>query len=535
VTLALAPSRHAPAPARWRSALRHRSVAGALGVAAVVVAWTVVAAWRPHLFPTPLAVGRAVGDDWSLISTNARTTAHAAALGWLWGNGVAIVLALAVALLPGTERAVLRMSAIVSCLPALAIGPILQVVLQGENPKIALSALAVVFTTLVGALVGLRAASQASLDVVRVWGGGRISELRKARLRSALPHLFASMRIAGPAAVLGAILGEYLGGATGLGPAMIAAQQQLEIARTWALGFAATALAAVAYLVAAVLGRASSPWSTTQNADAVAVAPAATRRGWRMLLTPLSFVASLGAVVFGWWALIKVFHLDPLVAKTPGQVWAYLFTDPDASANRSELVQAMRTTLGSAAVGYVAGTIVALLLVGAFVRWRPLELTLMPAAVVLQSVPLSVFTPIFLIMFGRGIVSSAFICGAVTFFPTLVMTLHGVRSVPTSILDVFDAHGASPTTKLRKAQLPAALPALLAAARVAVPRAVVGALLVEWLASGKGIGYLMLRSTTMFEYTKLWAAVVVCTFTMVVLYTVVTAIESLVLRRLGSR
>lgn len=159
----------------------------------------------------------------------------------------------------------------------------------------------------------------------------------------------------------------------------------------------------------------------------------------------------------------------------------------------------------------------------------------MPAAVILQSVPLSVFTPVFIIIFGRGMTSTAFICGAVTFFPTLVMTLAAVRSMPTAILDVFDANGASPGTKLRKAQLPAALPAILAAGRVAVPRAVIGALLVEWIASGKGIGYLMLRSTTTFEYTRLWAAVVVCTFTMILLYTAISTIESLVLSRLGGR
>src|SRR5690606_14204828 len=101
------------------------------------------------------------------------------------------------------------------------------------------------------------------------------------------------------------------------------------------------------------------------------------------------------------------------------------------------------------------------------------------------------FTPIVLIVFGRGLATSAVICGIVTFFPTLVLTATAIRDVPRGVLDVFDASGARRFTTLRKAQLPAAVPALLAAARVAVPRSIVGGLLVEWLASGTGIGYLM--------------------------------------------
>lgn len=524
-------------PARRRAAvLARRDVASIVGVTGVVVLWTLLAAARPHLLPLPTDVARSFADDWSMIRANSATTARIAMLGWLWGNGVAIALAFVVGLVPSLEKITLRMAAIVSCLPALAIGPILMVVLKGDNPRIALSALAVVFTTLVGALVGLRSASRAALDVVRAAGGNRLVELRKVRVRMALPHLFSGMRIAGPAAVLGAILGEYLGGSAGLGPAMVVAQQQLNVPRTWALGFAATFLAAAAYLGASLLGRFSSPWASARGTEVAFPLTGSAERGGRRIVAGLaSLVASLAAVVVIWWGLIVVFDLDPLVAKSPGDVWHFLVGSDQAASHRAELAAAMGETLVSAGVGYAAGTAAALGLVILFVRWRTLEYMAMPGAVALQAVPLSVFTPIFLIILGRGLLSSAFICGVVTFFPTLVLTLTAVRAVPASILDVLDASGASAGMRLRKAQLPAAIPAVLASARVAVPRAVVGALLVEWLASGRGIGYLMLRSTTMFEYTKLWAAVAVCTLTMILLYTLVSALESLVLGRLGGR
>ncbi len=69
----------------------------------------------------------------------------------------------------------------------------------------------------------------------------------KVRIRAALPSLFAALRIAAPAAILGAIIGEYLGGESGLGVAMIASQTSYEVSRTWGLAIVAGLLAGIAY------------------------------------------------------------------------------------------------------------------------------------------------------------------------------------------------------------------------------------------------------------------------------------------------
>ncbi len=147
------------------------------------------------------------------------------------------------------------------CIPIIAIGPILQITFDGETPKIILAAMAVFFTTLVGVMVGLRSAEPVMFDVIRAYGGGRVSELYKVRIRAALPSLFAALRIAAPAAILGAIIGEYLGGESGLGIAMIASQTGLQIARTWGIALVAGLLAGVAYAVTAMIGRALTPWA----------------------------------------------------------------------------------------------------------------------------------------------------------------------------------------------------------------------------------------------------------------------------------
>ena len=110
--------------------------------------------------------------------------------------------------------------------------------------------------------MGLRAADRASLDLIRALGGGRLAVLGKVRIRYALPDYFAALRISAPAAVLGAIIGEFIGGAeNGLGVALIAARAQANPERVWGLALMATAVAGLGYAIIALAGRLLSPWA----------------------------------------------------------------------------------------------------------------------------------------------------------------------------------------------------------------------------------------------------------------------------------
>ena len=135
----------------------------------------------------------------------------------------------------------------------------------------------------------------------------------------------------------------------------------------------------------------------------------------------------------------------------------------------------------------------------------------MPMAIVLRSVPLVAMTPVIALIFGRGLLAVTVIAGIVTFFPVLVNVSLALRDTPQASLDLCQAYGAGSFTTLRKVQFPTALPALFASLRVAAPLALVGALLAEWLATGEGLGYLMLQSMTLSNYNMLWAATALVT------------------------
>jgi ABC-type nitrate/sulfonate/bicarbonate transport system permease component len=241
---------------------------GLIGVVGIIVIWTVLA-FTPladgGAIPTPWAVlGQIVSDGWEFHVRNVGVTTLSALQGFLWGNLAAIVLALLVLLVPWLEGVALQVAIISYCIPLTAIGPIVYIVAGpgSRTPSIILAAMSVFFTTVVGCLLGLRAADRTSLDLIEVYGGGRVSKLVKVQLIAALPQLLAALKIAAPAAFLGAILGEYLGGIdTGLGPVITAAQTNLRASQIWSLALISGAVAGAGYGIVGLIGRFLTPWS----------------------------------------------------------------------------------------------------------------------------------------------------------------------------------------------------------------------------------------------------------------------------------
>lgn len=253
-------------------------LAGLIGGVALIVVWWLFAilVFRPAEgttftpVPTPGAVftwlfldGNIAGA-WSVFSP----TLAAAGIGYLWGNGIALVLASIVLLFPRTETVITQIAVVTYCLPIVAVGGISIVVLGGAKSPgqpsataIFLAALVCVFTTVVGAILGFKSADKAALDVVRVYGGSRWTQLRKVRLVAALPSILNALQIAVPTAFLGAVLGEYLGAITaGVGPTLIRLQGQLDSAGVWSVFLLCAVFALVAYGLVGIVIRLVTPW-----------------------------------------------------------------------------------------------------------------------------------------------------------------------------------------------------------------------------------------------------------------------------------
>jgi ABC-type nitrate/sulfonate/bicarbonate transport system permease component len=255
-------------------------ISGSLGSLGIIAIWWLVAATSFRntpkgatesigAIPTPPEVLAQFGQDgFEFFARNAMVTIAEAGIGFFWGNLAALALAAIALTLPRLENLASQIALITYCIPIVAIGPIIRLVLgapaagEPSETAIALAALSVFFTTMVGAMTGVKSADRAALDVVTVFGGNAWHRLIKVQLLTALPSIFAALRIAAPAAFLGAILGEYVGGPdVGFGPAMVNAQQSLEVARVWTLAITSGAIAGGAYALVGLIARLATPWA----------------------------------------------------------------------------------------------------------------------------------------------------------------------------------------------------------------------------------------------------------------------------------
>ena len=241
---------------------------GTIGIVALLALWWILAVTvlkNGGAVPTPWLVLKDFWVDRHLWPDPVSATTWIAFKGYLIGNGLAIGLAVLCFGIPVLDRILMQIGIASYCMPIIAIGPILIAVFDGTTPEMTLSALSVFFTTMVSTLVGLQAADQTALDVIRASGGGRFAQLRFVRLRAALPSTFAGLQIAPPAALLGAIVGEYLGADKGIGVTMTASQQGVNVPRTWALALIASAIAGIGYGVTTLIARLLTPWAPRGN------------------------------------------------------------------------------------------------------------------------------------------------------------------------------------------------------------------------------------------------------------------------------
>ncbi|GAA1381493.1 ABC transporter permease [Pseudonocardia kongjuensis] len=247
-------------------------VGGAIGVLVILGVWwlaSVTLFTGSGTIPTPGAVLAEMlsPQRWASTLRNSVSTVTAATQGYLLGNGLAVLLAVVVILVPRFEPLAHQIAIVTYCIPPVAIGPVIVIVAGRDAPSgasVVLAALLCFFTTVVGCLVGLRAAPRAGLDLVRAYGGSSWTVLRKVQLISALPSLFAALKIAAPSAFLGAILAEYLGsgGEQTLGRALIAAQTQADAPLLWYLALVSGLFSGVAYLLVGLVARVVTPWSS---------------------------------------------------------------------------------------------------------------------------------------------------------------------------------------------------------------------------------------------------------------------------------
>jgi len=239
----------------------------------------------------------------------------------------------------------------------------------------------------------------------------------------------------------------------------------------------------------------------------------------RKLAGRLSGLVAILAILVAW-------EVGTIVLETP----RYLVPAPTvivdaALQDGGRLLPELGRTLTEALAGFALGSASAILLAVAVQRSRTFELTALPPIMVLQSVPIVAVTPVIALVVGRNMMTAIIIAAVICFFPVTVNALRGLRSVSDESLELMHVLAAPGWRVLRSLQFPASLPYLFGGLRVAATLCLPGAMIAEWLAADRGLGYYIIDMQVRFRTELVWAGIMVATLTSVALFTTVTLVE----------
>ena len=240
------------------------------------------------------------------------------------------------------------------------------------------------------------------------------------------------------------------------------------------------------------------------------------------LFLPLALALLVGA----WQAIVWLGGYPAFILPSPGRVW----TRALGAWREGLLVWHAGVTLTEILGGLALGLPLALVLGYAMAKSRSLERLLSPYVVASQSVPIVALAPLLVIWFGTGRLSKVLVCALTIFFPMLVNTMVGVRSVDRDLRDLMRSLRATHWQTLTRLEIPAALPVLLGGLKVSVTLSAIGAVVGEFVAADRGLGFLINVARGNFDTPLMFVALLTLVVIALALYLAAVLAEALLLR-----
>jgi putative riboflavin transport system permease protein len=181
----------------------------------------------------------------------------------------------------------------------------------------------------------------------------------------------------------------------------------------------------------------------------------------------------------------------------------------------------LSTTLSEALLGFAIAFVAGTVLGYPLARSETLNRLASPFIAMTQAVPLIALAPLLVMWFGLGLASKTIICALIVFFPILVNTVVGLRSIEREMTDAARTLGAGRLALLWHVEVPLALRSLLGGVRIGLTLAMTGAIVGEFVAADAGLGFLMVLSRTNFDTAMLFAAALTTAAVATLLYKMV--------------
>lgn len=233
---------------------------------------------------------------------------------------------------------------------------------------------------------------------------------------------------------------------------------------------------------------------------------------------------SFTVILVLWEIYVRSFGIRPVMLPPPSLVLADLAGDLRWYGQNAAYT--LMTTAIGFALSVVLGVLIALMVVS--LRW--FESGIYPLIISFNSVPKVAIAPLMVVWLGTGPEPQIAIAFLIAVFAIIVDSVHGFRSVPDDVMDLGRVLKGSPFDFFFKVRLPCALPSILAGMKVSISLALVGAIVGEFVASQRGLGYIILVAQGSFDTVRVFSALFVLAALGMALFAIVEAVERRVTR-----
>lgn len=229
---------------------------------------------------------------------------------------------------------------------------------------------------------------------------------------------------------------------------------------------------------------------------------------------------ALALVVLAFWqAAVSIFAITEFILPSPFAIIRRILTDTGL------LLSHARVTLFEVVAGFGIAILTGVPLALLIFYSRLFEKAFYPLLIALQTIPKAALAPLLVLYLGYGWAPKIFLSFLISFFPIVISTVVGLQSLDRGMVHLVRSMGANEWQTFAKIRLPAALPNIFGGFKVGIALAVIGAVIGEYVAAERGLGYLQMQASAQFDTTLNFAAVVLISGIGVLLYSILSILE----------
>jgi NitT/TauT family transport system permease protein len=240
-------------------------------------------------------------------------------------------------------------------------------------------------------------------------------------------------------------------------------------------------------------------------------------------------LAVLVAIFVAWWAVTAAKLVKPYLVPSPGKTLDVILAQSGYFADNTWI------TTYETVLGFIIAIAVGVLSAVVMVYSPTVEKSLYPLLLFAQVIPKIAIAPLFVVWLGFGLTPKIVVAVLMAFFPIVISTVTGLKSIDPEMLQLSATMGAGPGQTFWKIRFPASLPHLFAGLKVAATMAVTGAVVGEFVGANEGLGYVILQANGNLDTPMLFAGLLIMSLLGVVLFVIVELLEYFVLPWHASR